>query len=144
MKLSSKNFDDNEMLPNKYTCDDESVSPELSWNNFPQDTKSFAFVIEDPDAPNGTFTHWMAVNIPVNITSIPERNVNIPEGLMIKNTAGKFEYVAPCPPSGIHHYVFKVFALKIAKLENVTLENFYQKINPYIIANAKLVGKFSR
>jgi len=146
MTLTSDNFNNDDFLPVKYTCKGEGVSPELSWYDFPKETKSFALIMEDPDT-SSTYVHWLAYNIPVktipiNIESIPENSREVPNAINVVNDSGKNQYSPPCPPEGIHYYNFKIFALDIDKLDNVNKSNFYAKISPHIIDQAVLSSKF--
>ena len=142
MNLISSNFQNGQELPKKYSCDGEGVAPNLQWSGFPAETKSFALIFEDPDAPAGTFVHWLVVNIPTMITSAEEGGVDISEGTAITNDGGSTAYIPPCPPSGSHRYIFKVFALNIEKLDGITKDNFQEKIKPYIIDQAELMGRY--
>lgn len=93
----------------KYTCDGENISPALNWFNVPNQTKSFALIMSDPDAPGGTFYHWLVYNIPASTTSLPENAVIATLG---QNSWDKMHYKGPCPPRGTtHHYQFTLYAL---------------------------------
>src|SRR5687768_15689957 len=94
-------------IPPQYTCEGENINPALIVRNFPENTKTLALIVEDPDAPNGTFDHWVVWNIPPN-EAIAERSN---AGINGTNSFGKTGYGGPCPPSGVHRYFFKVFAL---------------------------------
>jgi len=144
MNLSSDNFQNNEILPAVYTCSGDGKSPELNWSGFPNDTKSFALTLEDPDAPNGTFIHWIIANIPINIKSLPEGAQSLTDATMITNDEGKSDYYPPCPPSGTHRYIFKIFALSSEKIDAITKENFYDKINPLTIDSAILETTYGK
>lgn len=144
MKLTSKNFTDGGKLPAKYTCDGESVAPEFTWLEYPAETKSFVLTCNDPDAPGGNFIHWIVINIPLETTGIPEGVVNINGGEGIKNDFGKEEYGAPCPPGGSHHYIFSIYALNTAKLENIDKNNLESQIKPYILDKAQITSLYSR
>ena len=144
MKLVSKNFNEGEAFPEKFTCDGEKTAPNLSWSDFPAETKSFALIMEDPDAPSGTFVHWLMINIPAAISELPEGITSLAEATMIKNSSGQSDYVPPCPPTGAHRYIFKIFALKTEELDGVKINNFFDTIKPYIIDQATLGGKYGR
>lgn len=144
MKIISSNFIANQQIPIKYTCDGEGLMPEISWSDFPPETKSFALVVEDPDAPMGTYVHFLAVGIPKTITQIIEGTTNISGAELIANSSSKVSYVPPCPPNGSHRYIFKIFALNIETIKGINKDNFYQKINPYILDSAELVGFYQR
>ena len=145
MKIQSTAFENNQTIPKKYSCDGEEINPRLSFLDVPQDVQSLALIVDDPDAPSGIFTHWTLWNIDPKSSGISENN--IPAGAIQGNSdAGKIGYIGPCPPSGTHHYFFKLYALdsmidlpsgsKRSDLEK-TMEN-------HIIARAEFVGLYSR
>jgi Raf kinase inhibitor-like YbhB/YbcL family protein len=108
MKVTSV-FMEGENIPIRYTCDGDSINPPMEITDIPDKTKSIAVIMDDPDAPMGTFVHWVAWNVPV------EKKVKIEEetllGMRGNNGAGKLGYTGPCPPNGTHRYFFKVYAL---------------------------------
>ncbi len=127
-----------------YTCDGDDISPQLFWSEFPEETKSFAVSCIDPDAPMGDFNHWFVANIPVATNELKEKS-GCPEGAVeVKNDFGKESYGGPCPPSGKHQYVFKVYALDVAKLEGLTSENFLQEVQLHALDSAELIGLYQR
>ena len=144
MKIESSSFQDSGAIPDKFTCKGKGVAPELFWSNFPEGTKSFALIAEDPDAPGGTFIHWVLYNIPSGVTSIPEGSTTILEASSAKNSGGKTDYYPPCPPSGKHRYIFKIFALSTEKIDGITEDNFYEKIKPYILDHAEITGLYGK
>ncbi|HEY8400932.1 MAG TPA: YbhB/YbcL family Raf kinase inhibitor-like protein [Cytophagaceae bacterium] len=107
MKISSPAFENEGKIPSVYTCDGANINPPLRVNNIPNGTKSLAIIMEDPDAPGGTFTHWVTWNISPH-ESLPEASAQGVEGV---NDFNKYHYGGPCPPSGRHNYIFKVYAL---------------------------------
>ena len=111
MKISSSAFEENESIPSKFTCDGESINPQLEITGVPENARSLALIVDDPDAPvAGGFVHWVVFNIDPGTKEIKENSV--PEnGVEGTTSAGKLGYVGPCPPSGIHHYQFKLYAL---------------------------------
>jgi hypothetical protein len=144
IKISSPVFKNNEMIPKKFTCDGENISPPLKIENIPQSTKSLALIVDDPDAPKGTFVHWIVWGISPKQTqfSVGEKG-KFSQGT---NDAGKQGYIGPCPPSGTHRYMFKIYALdtKIdisAKSKKKDLQNV---INGHILQSTTLIGKYSR
>ena len=143
MILESMAFKDGDMIPLKFTCDGGDISPELHWNGVPSDTKSFALICDDPDAPVGTWVHWLLCNIPSEVRKIPENSI-VKGSLQVQNDFGKKNYGGPCPPSGTHRYFFKLYALDVEKLENVNDSNFYQLVEDHKIAMAQLMGKYTR
>jgi len=143
MKLESKSFQDQGMIPRLYTCDGQDRSPHLAWSEVPPDTKSFALSVIDPDAPGGDFIHWFIMNIPAGVTEIAEGEV--PQGAeQVVNDFGKKDYGGPCPPSGTHRYFFTLYALDTENLSSVNKRNFLDKVNRHKITSAQLMGKYSR
>lgn len=151
LKITSTAFKDGELIPSKYTCDGENVSPDLKWNKPNDKIKSFALIVDDPDAPSGDFVHWVVYNIPGSIIEFPENvtsSKNIPEMFTIgKNDFGKIGYGGPCPPSGTHRYYFKIYGL------DTVLHNAEAGLNKYkllkvmeghVVASGQLMGKYSR
>jgi len=111
MQLTSPAFSGKELMPPKYSHDGGNISPPLRWTGAPPNAKSFALIVEDPDAPGpGPFVHWILFNIPATVTTIQEGQ--IPAGaLQGKNDGGTIGYYGPKPPSGTHHYIFRLYAL---------------------------------
>jgi Raf kinase inhibitor-like YbhB/YbcL family protein len=142
MKLSSKDFDHNEMMDSKFTCDGDDVSPHLKWENIPENTKSFALEVHDPDAPAGDWIHWFVCNIPKDKTELAQDET--PPGDQIENDFGKESYGGPCPPSGKHRYFFKVYALDTDKLEGITKANFRKQVKSHAIESAEMIGLYRR
>jgi Raf kinase inhibitor-like YbhB/YbcL family protein len=143
MRVSSPAFEDNEMIPATYTCDSDNMSPPLKISDVPQTAKSLALIMEDPDAPRGTFTHWLMWNIPPATQIIDENDW--PEGAeQGLNDAGELGYLGPCPPEGAHHYNFKVYALsKMLDLSGeVTRAELEKEIEENLIDQAELVGLY--
>lgn len=149
LEVKSSAFQPNQMIPDKYTCDGQDISPPLEWSEVPKETKSFALIMDDPDAPVGLWVHWVVYNIPFEVTKLPE-NVTKKEKVTIegkeitqgKNTWPKIGYGGPCPPDKAHRYFFKLYALKEkthfpAGLTAKELEN---KIKDITIEKAELVG----
>jgi Raf kinase inhibitor-like YbhB/YbcL family protein len=143
MKLKSNDFDKGAMIPPMFTCDEKDISPHLAWEDVPEGTKSFALIVDDPDAPRGTWVHWLVCNIPPEAREIPRSTVP-PSARQVKNDFGKVDYGGPCPPSGVHRYFFKLYALNVGSLEGIDERNFYQKVAEHKIAEAVLMGKYTR
>jgi Raf kinase inhibitor-like YbhB/YbcL family protein len=112
MKLQSSDFENRQAIPMAFTCDGDGDRPELEISEVPESTKSLVLIVDDPDAPGGSFIHWLVWNIePKN--QIIKRN-SVPDGIIIGcSQMGKSEYIAPCPPIGTHVYLFKLYALDI-------------------------------
>lgn len=146
MKISSPNFIDNGFLPAKYTCDGLAISPALNFSEIPVGAKSLALIVEDPDAPSGVFTHWLVWNIPAGAASLSENS--LPAGAELGwNDYDQTKYGPPCPPNGVHRYVFKVYALdlKFDGLSPRTDKNkFLELIKGHILAQDEITAKYSR
>ena len=143
MKLKSKDFEDNSSIPSEFTCDGRNVSPQLSWENVPAETKSFALSVADPDAPMGTWIHWLVHDIPKDIRTIEQGG--LPKGAkQVENDFGMKEYGGPCPPSGTHRYVFTVYTLDVEHLEDVKKRNFFDKVGEHTLGKAVLKGVYKR
>lgn len=145
MKLTSSAFENNQTIPSKYTCDGEDINPPLEIQEIPETAQSLVLIVDDPDAPMGTWAHWLVWNIDPSIVSIKENS--IPEGAVQgQNSFGKQDYGGPCPPSGTHHYYFKVYALDI-KLEldsSSDKKDLESVIQNYILDQAELIGLYQR
>ncbi|MHB2153543.1 YbhB/YbcL family Raf kinase inhibitor-like protein [Calditrichota bacterium GD2] len=150
MKLISSAFEEGRMIPPKYTCDGQDVSPPLSWSDVPQETRSFALICDDPDAPMGTWVHWVIYNIPDTTRSLPEAippSERLDNGtLQGKNDFKRYGYGGPCPPGGTHRYFFKLYALddKLDLPPGATKAQLLQAMNGHIVGEAQLMGKYSR
>lgn len=145
MKLTSSAFINNQSIPVKYTCDGQNVSPPLSISDIPNNTRSLALIMDDPDAPAGTWVHWTVWNIDPTIKEIPEGN--IPAGAVEGKTSfGKPGYGGPCPPSGTHHYIFHLYALDstLSLNSSSTKEDLEKSMEGHILDKAELVGLYSR
>lgn len=141
MKLTSIAFNYGELIPKKYSCQGDDINPSLKWENVPNGTKSFALIMDDPDAPVGLWTHWLVKDIPADLNEISEDSV---PGAEVVNTAGGEAYHGPCPPSGTHRYFFKLYALDVENLEAKNLKEFYQLAEKHKIEEAVLIGKYAK
>ncbi|OPY14694.1 MAG: putative kinase inhibitor protein [Syntrophus sp. PtaB.Bin001] len=150
MKITSRAFNDGEMIPMKYTCDGDDVSPPLEWDNVPENTKSLALISDDPDAPGGTWVHWVVYDIPASMKTLtenirPERELSsgIRQG---NNDWSKIGYGGPCPPSGTHRYYFKLYALNavLSLKPGATKEQLLRAMKGHILEEAQLMGKYQR
>lgn len=147
MNLHSPAFADGERIPSRYTCDGVNVAPELRWSELPRGTMSLALTCEDPDAPRGTFTHWVAWNLDPATGGIGEGEV--PPGMRQgRNDFGAVGYGGPCPPRGhgIHHYRFTLYALStpIELSEGATIDELRRAIAGVTLARAELTGVYAR
>ncbi|HVP36373.1 MAG TPA: YbhB/YbcL family Raf kinase inhibitor-like protein [Terriglobales bacterium] len=150
MQLTSSAFKEGHSIPSKYTCDGKNVSPEMKWSNIPQDTKSLALIVDDPDAPRGTFVHWVLYDIPPSVTELKE---GIPPDTQLSNGAkhgmpgfNRPGYGGPCPPSGTHHYYFKLYALDFvpALAAGATKDELLKAMEGHILKMAQLMGTYKR
>lgn len=143
--LRSPAFKEGEAIPSKYTCDGENISPPLLFENTPQGTKSLVLIVDDPDAPSKTWVHWVVYNIPATTAEAKEGKAlsGSIEGL---NDFGDRSYGGPCPPSGTHRYFFKLYALDqlLSLKEGATKEQVEKAMQPHILAEAQLMGTYSR
>jgi Raf kinase inhibitor-like YbhB/YbcL family protein len=128
----------------KYTCNGQSVSPELRISGTPPAAKSLALIMEDPDAPGGLFTHWLLWNIPPQTTKLAENSVP-PGALQGTNDFSRRDYGAPCPPSGTHRYVFKIFALDqpIELKAGARRAEVEAAMKGHILAQGELMGRYT-
>ena len=150
LEIKSKAFEEGGSIPKKYTCDGPDISPPLSWSSVPNGTKSIALICDDPDAPVGTWVHWVLYDLPANINNLSE---NIPPNKTLKNGAKqgtndfrKIGYGGPCPPGGTHRYYFKLYALDTQLNLNPgsTKKQLLKAMKGHILAQAKLMGKYKR
>jgi Raf kinase inhibitor-like YbhB/YbcL family protein len=144
MKIYSNDFKHEDMIPSVFTCDGQDISPHLAWDDVPPGTKSFALIVDDPDAPMGTWVHWLVGNIPPSVREIP-KNTLPPNAVQVPNDFGKPNYGGPCPPSGTHRYFFKLYALNTDSLTGVRDKRaFYAFVEEHKVTEAVLMGKYSR
>jgi Raf kinase inhibitor-like YbhB/YbcL family protein len=144
-KLSVKSlaFENNQLIPAKYTCDGNDVNPPLTIEGIPEGTKTLALIVDDPDAPMGTWDHWIVWNIPATTSKIEENAVPGTEGM---NDFRRRAYGGPCPPSGTHRYFFKVYALD-AKLDlspTSRKRDVEKAMQGHVLAKGELVGLYRR
>jgi Raf kinase inhibitor-like YbhB/YbcL family protein len=143
MKLLSEDFKENEAIPSRFTCDGEDICPNLRWEDAPEGTRSYALSMTDPDAPGGTFIHWLIHDIPKEARSI-ERG-GLPKGAkQLKNDFGMERYGGPCPPSGTHRYYFTLYALDIDQLRDINRRDFFKLVNEHTLDKAELMGTYRR
>ena len=151
MQISSSAFSEGGTIPKKFTCDGPDASPQLSWSGAPASTQSFALIMDDPDAPVGTWVHWVAYNLPASARQLPEgvpKSDAIPGGgVQGLNDFRKTGYGGPCPPPGKpHRYYFKLYALdSMLNLKpGTTKKAVEQAMQGHILAQAEVMGKFKR
>jgi len=142
MIITSPAFENKGFIPKKYTCDGDDVNPPLKIEGIPEGTRSLVLIVDDPDAPRGTWDHWIVWNIPP-VEKIEEDSVPGTEGL---NDLNRRSYGGPCPPSGTHRYFFKVYALdtKLDLNPNSRKRDVERAMEGHIIAKGEIVGRYSR
>ncbi|MCL4361012.1 YbhB/YbcL family Raf kinase inhibitor-like protein [Candidatus Dependentiae bacterium] len=149
MILKSNSFGANQEIPEKYTCSGANISPHLVWENAPKHTKSFALIVDDPDAPKKTWVHWVVYNIPATLKEIIEgheiEKFGAKPGM---NDFGTIKYGGPCPPkgNGFHRYFFKLYALDtdLKMAADPTKEQVLEAMKGHVLAQAELIGRFKR
>jgi len=151
--LKSPAFINGSTIPKKYTCEGDNISPELTWENYPNGTVSLVLLCEDPDAPSGIWVHWMVYNIPATILALPENfgkkmKLNTQEIIWPgMNDFRKLEYGGPCPPPGkSHRYIFRLLALDILlpTKSGLSRDQVLAVAKDHILGEAQLMGRFSR
>ncbi len=150
LEIGSSAFEEGEFIPLKYTCDGKDISPPLHWSRPPNETMSMVLICDDPDAPMGTWVHWVLYGLPLDTLELPE---NIPSDKDVLGGAKqgvndfcKQGYGGPCPPGGTHRYFFKLYAIdKVIELEaGATKDEILKAINGHILAEGQLMGRYSR
>jgi hypothetical protein len=145
IQLSSSAFTEAETIPKKYTCDGQDVSPPLSWTGVPTGTNSLLLIVDDPDAPRGTWVHWVLIDLPVNLDGLPEGVQG--DGIEGVNDFGRQGYGGPCPPRGSNHrYYFKLYALdKVLGLKaGATKSEAEKAMQGHVLAWGQLMGRYAR
>ncbi|MDE2026107.1 MAG: YbhB/YbcL family Raf kinase inhibitor-like protein [Patescibacteria group bacterium] len=145
MNIQSRAFQNGQAIPSIYTCDGENINPPLTISSVPIAAQSLVLIVEDPDSPSGTFTHWLVFNIQPLTSSISENSVpdQAIEGL---NDFGQIRYGGPCPGSGTHHYIFKLYALDttLNLLEGAKKADLINKMQNHILEQAELTGTYKK
>ncbi|NOZ26643.1 MAG: YbhB/YbcL family Raf kinase inhibitor-like protein [Chloroflexi bacterium] len=149
-RLSSRAFEAGQPIPRTYTCDGDDISPPLQWDDPPGDTQSFALIFDDPDAPAGTWVHWVLYNLPADARALAEgipADPELPDGSRHgRNSWDRLGYGGPCPPGGTHRYFFKLYALD-AMLDlppGATKKQLLQAMEGHVLARAELMGTYTR
>ena len=149
-KLTSAAFQEGGRIPDEYTCKGDNISPPLSWTDVPEGTESLALIVEDPDTPFGTMTHWVIFNIPADKRSLPEgipRDGRLPDGT-VQGRSGmrRTGYMGPCPPWGQHRYVFTIYALDtiLEEDQQMSKKKLLKAMEGQVLARAKLAGLYSK
>jgi len=145
MKIESTAFQNNQSIPSLYTCDGANINPPLTFSDIPAGAKSLALIMDDPDAPSGTWDHWLFWNLPPSVTEIKE-GVPPAEAIVGVNSWPKIAYGGPCPPDREHRYFFKLYALDtmLNLSRGSTKKEVESAMSGHIIAQAELVGKYNR
>jgi Raf kinase inhibitor-like YbhB/YbcL family protein len=149
-ELSTTAFPANGDIPARFTCEDADLSPALSWSHPPPRTGSFTLITEDPDAPGGTFVHWILFDLPATTTSLPEgvpKDGEAAGGRQGRNGFGKTGYNGPCPPPGRpHRYFFRLYALdtRLALQPGATKDEVVRAMKGHMLSQAELMGRFQR
>lgn len=150
IQVTSGAFEEGGMIPAKYTCDGENVSPPLRWAPVPEGTKSIVLIADDPDAPVGTFVHWVLYGLPAEATELAE---DVPSTGTLAggarqgvNDFGKIGYGGPCPPGGTHRYVFKLYALDVETdfPPGESKGRMLRAMHSHIVAQGRLIGRYRR
>jgi hypothetical protein len=149
-ELTSPAFTSGAAIPRQYTCDGKNISPPFQWNDPPSDTQSFALIADDPDAPIGTWVHWVLFNVPASTRTLPEAVP--PEAVLSdgsrhgRNSWRRLGYGGPCPPSGTHRYFFKLYALDTALTlsAGASKEQLLQAMQGHILMQTELMGVYTR
>jgi Raf kinase inhibitor-like YbhB/YbcL family protein len=154
LKITSSAFQANGSIPAQYTCEGDDISPPLQWSDAPSGTKSFALIVDDPDAPDPahpkmTYVHWVLYGIPASVTSLEENAAKsgLPGGVKQGiNDWKKPTWGGPCPPIGRHRYFFKLYALDtdLSNLNNATKPDVEKAMQGHVLANAQLVGTYEK
>jgi Raf kinase inhibitor-like YbhB/YbcL family protein len=148
--IESSAFSEGGMIPRQYTCDGRDISPPLSWSGVPEGAKSLALICDDPDAPGKTWVHWVLFDLPPSTSGLPEavpaRESVSGGGTHGKNDFRKTGYGGPCPPSGTHRYMFKLYALdtEVKLSASATKADLERAMKGHVLAQATLTGKYSR
>lgn len=144
--LTSIAFEQGGPIPPKYSCDGDDISPPLAWDKPPAGTRSLALIMDDPDAPAGTWVHWVVFAIPPELLALPEGMQGSELAVTVgENSWGRSDYGGPCPPSGTHHYFFKLYALDTTlNLDKSTSKKqLLAAMDGHILAEADLMGTYS-
>ena len=141
--ITSPAFRDGEVVPTQFTCDGTDAPPPLKLSDAPQGTRSFALIMDDPDAPKGPFTHWLAYDVPASSSDLHGT-----EGKTLRNSFGRLGYGGPCPPPGHgpHHYIFTAYALDVPTLglKGESRKDLETALKTHTLATARITGQYER
>ena len=143
--VRSTAFRDGQPIPARFTCDGDGRPPPLAWDNVPQEAAALALVVDDPDAPRGTFVHWVVLDMPIETTGV-DAGALPSSAVQARNSAGRASYFGPCPPSGTHHYRFTVYALsqRTGLRDGAALDTALRAVESTATAHGRLVGTYAR
>ena len=154
MQLTSPSFENQSSIAREFTCDGDDISPALEWSDVPEGTRSFALIVDDPDAPDPadpkmTWVHWVLYNIPASVSSLPQgvKDADLPQGTFQGlNDWKKTGYGGPCPPVGEHRYFHKLYALDtlLPDLARPTKAKLEKAMEGHILSRAELIGLYQR
>lgn len=148
--LTSSAFAPGQPIPRKYGCDGQDVSPPLNWGDPPQNTRSLALIVDDPDAPGGTFVHWVLYNLPAHSRTlaegVPKAEKLADASLHGTNSWGRLGYGGPCPPRGTHRYFFKLYALDnmLGLPSGASKQRLLEAMQGHILGQAEVMGTYLR
>jgi Raf kinase inhibitor-like YbhB/YbcL family protein len=147
LSIASDAFREGEAIPERFTCEGDNLSPELSWSGLPEGTAALALVMDDPDAPGGTFTHWLLYDMSARTRSLAENTLTVGDAEIGVNGANRVGYTGPCPPPGqTHTYVFTIYALddETGLEPGATANEVHAAIEGHVLASGTLTGTFGR
>jgi Raf kinase inhibitor-like YbhB/YbcL family protein len=152
IEVTSAAFHEGETIPAQYTCDGDNVSPPLRWGRLPKDSQSLALICEDPDAPSGTFVHWLIFNLPPIVSDLPEamptyQDLEETGAIQGRNDFNNIGYDGPCPPPGNpHRYYFRLYALdtKLELTAGAKKREFMHALEGHILGEGHLMGTYQR
>ena len=146
LAITSPAFAHGEPIPVEYTCDGDDISPPLQWTEPPANTQSFALIMDDPDAPMGTWVHWILFNIPANTRELPTAAAPPAGSISGNNSSRRTGYGGPCPPGGTHRYFFKLYALDttLGLAAGATKDDVLAAMEGHVLTQAELMGTYAR
>lgn len=143
MILTSSSIQHEKNIPSKFTCDGEDRSPDLSWSDVPDGTRSFILIVHDPDAPAKDWLHWLVVDISATTRSVAAGVVPA-GGRQLPNDFQRVEWGGPCPPNGVHRYFFELYAVDVPTITAGSLDEVKSQLSKHCLATATLVGTYQR
>jgi Raf kinase inhibitor-like YbhB/YbcL family protein len=150
IKVTSVAFKEGQPIPRQYSCGGVNISPPLEWSGVPKTAKTIAIMVDDPDAPGGTWVHWLLYNIPADnigfVENVPATETLKAGGFQGKNDFGKIGYGGPCPPSGTHRYFFKVYAVdaELPLKAGATKAELLKALDDHVVSQGQLMGTYRR